>query len=514
MGNNWKSYILLGVYGVLLTLLYKSAVEHLLASWGNADFSYCYLVPIVVAYLVWDKRQELRSIPARVSCWGLLALLPGLAFYWVGELGGEFFTLFVSLWLVAVGLLWLHLGGALLRAVLFPLLLSLAMFPPPQLIANNLSLQLKLLSSRIGVFLMQLLGMSAYREGNVIDLGFTRLQVVDACSGLRYLFPIIILGLILAYFLKGPWWKKALLVLTSIPLVVFANGLRIAATGFLYQFWGPVVAEGFFHDFAGWFTFMFVLAVLVPEMLLLKRLWPEKVPLIPQTPLRGMPVLRPSGGRLSLATIATGLLLVLMTVAGSQGIDFREKIPAKKPLSAFPLQIGQWQGVRGAMEQQYVDALDFSDYLMIDYRDAQGRPINLYVAYYESQRKGESIHSPASCLPGGGWVLNDTGRASIRVGDAPNEQITISRAFIQKDDFKQLTYYWFPQRGRILNSMIEMKLFNFWDALTRQRTDGALVRLVTPVTEGETIDQADQRLQVMTRQLQPLLEQYLPGKDR
>jgi len=94
------------------------------------------------------------------------------------------------------------------------------------------------------------------------------------------------------------------------------------------------------------------------------------------------------------------------------------------------------------------------------------------------------------------------------------EQITISRAFIQKDDFKQLTYYWFPQRGRILNSMIEMKLFNFWDALTRQRTDGALVRLVTPVTEGETIDQADQRLQVMTRQLQPLLEQYLPGKDR
>jgi exosortase len=111
------------------------------------------------------------------------------------------------------------------------------MFPPPNLVASNLSLQLKLLSSKIGVVLMQLMGMSAYREGNVIDLGFTRLQVVDACSGLRYLFPIIILGLILAYLFRGAWWKKVLLVLSTVPLVVLTNGLRIAATGFLFQFW-------------------------------------------------------------------------------------------------------------------------------------------------------------------------------------------------------------------------------------------------------------------------------------
>jgi len=513
MGNNWKNYLLPGVYGALLTLLYQDAIDHWLARTGNADFSYCNLIPMVVAYLVWDKRRELRKVPATTSWWGLLALLPGLALFWVGELGGEFFTLFASLWLVAVGLLWLHLGWARLRTLLFPVFLSLAMFPPPQFIAGNLSLQLKLLSSRIGVFLMQLMGMSAYREGNLIDLGFTQLQVVDACSGLRYLFPIIILGLILAYFFKGAWWKKALLVLTSIPLVVFANGLRIAATGFLFQFWGPAVAEGFFHDFAGWFTFMFVLGVLLPEMLLLKRVLPDKVPPVPPVGFSGTPAVAGAEGGRFLATAATGLLLLSLTVSGSQGIDFGENTPAKQPLAGFPLQIGQWQGVRGAMEQQYIDALDFTDYLMIDYHAPQGSPINLYVAYYDSQRKGESIHSPSSCLPGGGWVLNETGLTSITVGDDPNRQIEVNRAFIQKGDARQLTYYWFPQRGRIMTGMLEMKLFNFWDALTRQRTDGALVRLVTPLAKSESIEQADRRLQAMSRQIVPLLDRYLPGKD-
>ena len=508
---NWKVFAPWGGYGVLLALLYRDALQHLLSRWNNQDFNYCYLVPLVVAFLLWDRREELRRVPLKVSWWGLLALLPGLGLFWLGELGGEFFTLFISLWLVAVGLLWLHFGGVLLLSVRFPLLLSLALFPPPNLIRSNLSLQLKLLSSYLGVSLMRWSGMSAYREGNVIDIGFTRLQVVDACSGLRYLFPIIILGLILAYFFRGSWWKKTLLVLTSIPLVVFANGLRIAATGYLYQFWGAAVAEGFFHDFAGWFTFMFAFAVLVPEMWLLRRLGTSQA----DKPAPKLPLVsgaQSETGR-GAQSVAAAMALLLVTLAGAQGIDFREKIPVKQPLADFPLQIGSWQGTRDVLEQPFVDALDFADYLLIDYRNPQGHSVNLYIAYYDSQRKGESIHSPSSCLPGAGWVFNTSGLVSVPLGEGKERQATVNRAFIQRGDVKQLTYYWFPQRGRIVTGALEMKLWTFWDALTRQRTDGSLVRLVTLIGRDESVEEADRRLQEMTRRLGPLLAQYLPGKD-
>jgi exosortase D (VPLPA-CTERM-specific) len=509
---NWRSSALLGAYGTLLALLYHDALQHLLSRWNNEDYSYCYLVPLVVAFLLWSRRAGLQRVPRSASWWGLLALLPGLGLFWLGELGGEFFTLFISLWLVAVGLLWLHLGGALLLAARFPLLLSLAMFPPPNIIHSNLSLQLKLISSRLGVSLMRLLGMSAYREGNVIDIGFTQLQVVDACSGLRYLFPIILLGLILAYFFRGAWWKKLLLVLTAIPLVVLANGLRIAATGYLYQFWGKAVAEGFFHGFAGWFTFMFAFAVLLPEMWLLKRLGPPQAEEPPaQAPVASC--LRSTVKKRAPWTVAlVSLLLLLATLTGAQGIEFREKVPVKQPLAGFPLQIGPWQGQRNALEQQFIDALDFADYLLIDYYDPQGHVINLYVAYYDCQRKGESIHSPSSCLPGGGWVFNSSGLVTVPLGDGDERQAQVNRAFIQRGGFKQLTYYWFPQRGRIVTGALEMKLWTFWDALIRQRTDGSLVRLVTPIGRDESVEEADRRLQEMTRRLGPLLEEYLPGK--
>lgn len=136
----------------------------------------------------------------------------GIAFFWLGELGGEYLTLYLSVWLVLVGLCWFHLGWQKLKIIAFPLVMALAMFPLPGFLYGKISVQLKLISSHLGVAMMQLSGMSAYREGNVIDLGFTQLQVVDACSGLRYLIPLIVLGVLLPTCSrrsseKGRWWS-------------------------------------------------------------------------------------------------------------------------------------------------------------------------------------------------------------------------------------------------------------------------------------------------------------------
>ena len=502
------------VYTGLIALLYYDGLAYMVSGWGSEDYNYCYLVPVVILYMIWEKRDAIKGLPVQVSGFGFLLFLPALALFWLGELGGEYLTLYLSAWLLVMALVWIHAGWRRFQAILFPLMMIPAMFPLPSFLHNRLSLKLKLISSQIGVEMMQMAGMSAYREGNVIDLGFTQLQVVDACSGLRYLFPIIILGLLLAWFFRAPFWKRLLLVLSTLPLIVLTNSIRIAATGLLYEPFGSKVAEGFFHDFSGWLIFMVTLVILLLEMWLLKKL-PGHLP----TTLLDNSITKETGSvSLSSTTrgqkpaLAAAAVLLLLSWSISQGVEFREKIPAIQPLNQFPLTVGSWGGERQVMEEVFIEALDLSDYLIIDYQNNVGQQINFYTAYYESQRKGESIHSPASCLTGSGWVFKGAGEKALEIPGYG--RITVNRAFMLKSGLRQLSYYWFPQRGRNLTNAYQLKIYVFWDALTKQRTDGALVRLITPVGEFEEVGDADRRLQSFMSRALPLLDQYLPGAER
>ena len=195
-------------------------------------------------------------------------------------------------------------------------------------------------------------------------------------------------------------------------------------------------------------------------------------------------------------------------------VDFREKIPAKKNLEQFPLKVGEWASTRRQpMAQMYIDTLDLSEYVIINYHNRNGKKVNFYVAYYESQRKGESIHSPATCLPGSGWSFDQSGTVKITNVPGNNGIYEINRAVMQSGRKRQITYYWFSVRGRILNNAYQLKIYNFWDALTQQRTDGALVRLITKVYEDEKLEDAEKRLQRFVRDIEPVLEEYIPGKD-
>ena len=527
----------IALYGLLLIGVYYSSLAYMISQWEREDYSYCYLIPFIVLYLIWEKRNQLASLPS-VSSWkGLIPLAFGIAFFWLGELGGEYFTLYISFWLVVVGLCLIHLGWGKLKTISFPLLFSLTMFPFPNFLHNKISVNLKLISSHLGVAMMQLYGMSTYREGNVIDLGFTQLQVVDACSGLRYLFPLIVLGILLAYFFKAAFWKRAIVVISTIPLSIITNSLRIALTGILYEAWGAKVAEGFFHGFSGWFIFMFSLGVLLLEMWILKRVgvkWlngklVESLNKInSQIGEEGKGLGDKDQGSKREGTqdrkaeisklkaffsppqFVVAVLLLGATWGLSHGIEFREKIPINKSFEYFPVKVGEWSGTRQTMEQEFIDALDLSDYAIIEYQNSTGKSVNFYVAYYESQRKGESIHSPATCLPGGGWIFKQAGAVGIPLPANDGGFMKVNRAFMQKSGYKQLSYYWFPQRGRILTNAYQLKIFAFWDALTRQRTDGAMVRIITPVYGLEELEEAEKRLQRFTLEIVPVLGEFLP----
>jgi exosortase len=187
---------------------------------------------------VWEKRTAFRAASTSPSWFGLVPLGIGVVLFWLGELGGEFYTMYISSWFVLVGMAWTYVGWNKLKVIGFPLCFLITMFPFPGVINSNLTSKLKLISSELGVAMLRIYGTSAYREGNVIDVGFTKLQVVDACSGLRYFLPLIILGILLAYYFRAAMWKRIALVLFAIPLSIITNSLRIASVGILYRILG------------------------------------------------------------------------------------------------------------------------------------------------------------------------------------------------------------------------------------------------------------------------------------
>jgi exosortase D (VPLPA-CTERM-specific) len=520
-----KESLLKGLtYISLLSALYYSSYQVMFRRWQGEDYNYCYLIPFVVLYLLWEKLPALKPIPSKNAWTGIIPLLIGICFFWIGELSGEYYSLYLSSWFVIIGLCWSQMGWPKFRVILFPIAFILTMFPPPNFFYYNISLKLKLISSKLGVDLLQVFGMSAYREGNVIDLGFTQLQVVDACSGLRYLIPLIVLAILVAYFSKGALWEKIVLVISAIPISIFINSFRIASVGMLYPIWGRQVAEGFLHDFSGWLIFMVSLAILLAELALLNKFLEFlKIKKSDQNGLDDeksepkVPTERSDnpGDKQGLwlwlhpPQFIISVILLGATMALSQGVEFREKVSVNKPFHLFPLQIEEWSGKKHGLEQQIIEELDFTDYITADYVNPSQRTVSFYTAFYESQSKGESIHSPESCLPGGGWVSEQSGELEIPLG-LQNRSIRVNRTVIRMGDYKQLVYYWFPSRGRILTNAYELKLYTFWDALTRQRTDGALVRVLTPVYPYEKLALAEERLQGFVSQVVPLLDEFLP----
>lgn len=513
-----------GILALLLIGIYFSTYRWLIGQdWSREDYSYSFLVPFIVLYLLWDRRKWFRAARPAPSWVGFLLFLAGILLFWLGELGGEFFSLYLSSWLMVVGLLWMLKGWQRVRSIWFALFMLLAMFPLPHFLYDRVSVQLKLISSRLGVAMIQMYGMPAYREGNIIDLGFTQLQVVDACSGLRYLIPLIILSLLMVYFYRAVWWKRAVVVVSSVPLSIITNSLRIALTGIFYSLWGAKVAEGFFHGFSGWFIFMFSLVILLLEIGLLRLLPPDRAtrkgtagaarPGAPDAMESDRPTRKGLAAVLSPVQFPVAAVLMSLTLVLSQGIEFREKIPIRQPLGRFPLRIGDWTGTPQTMEQQILDTLDLSDYVIVDYQNPQDRQVNFYTAYYESQRKGESIHSPATCLPGSGWIFKEAGVKTISSPETGLKPMRVNRAFMQKGESKEVVYYWFLMRGRVLTSTYQLKLFVLWDALAHQRTDGALVRMITPVYESEEEPQAEARLRGFAAETIPILDQFIPGRN-
>lgn len=522
--SSTRSLVLASVLIVsLLAYMYADSLVFLFSRWfGTEDYSHGIFVPFISGYLIWQARHRLSHITKDQSWWGIPIMAIGLILYAVGELSTLFILLHISLWVVVVGLTITLLGLRGATAIAFPLGYLLTAIPLPTFLYAGLSSTLQLWSSSLGVGCLQFVGVMAFREGNVIDLGPVQLQVVEACSGIRYLLPLTALALLCAYLFKDKMWKRVVLVVSAIPISILINGFRIGMIGVLVELYGKGAAEGFYHLFEGWVIFMVSLALLIIEMGLLGRIgaiapggpflgqfsWGEQSNDRAQTASPTMPRrIMPTPGPAYLCSVA---ILVPFTVLSSALVDREETPPARMTFVDFPMQVGSWRGERFPLEKQYIDALRFDDYVLADYRSGLGRVVNFYTAYYGSQRKGQSAHSPQSCLPGGGWEIASLTRKELPSSPQMKQPVMANRAVIHRGDQKQIVLYWFKQRDRYLAEEYLVKLFLLWDAISRQRTDGALVRLASLVGPGESEAMVDRRLEEFAAEIGHELNRFVP----
>jgi exosortase D (VPLPA-CTERM-specific) len=508
-------WIAVAVAAVAAWFAFREGVAYMVHVWEHKEeYSHAYIIPAISAFLIWQRKNELAAMEFRGSWAGVAVIVVGLFLGLLGQLSAVYTMQQIGFVTAICGFVLALTGFGALRLLWMPLLLLFFMIPLPNFLQQNFSAGMQLWSSQLGVWFVRLLGISVYLEGNVIDLGTYKLQVVEACDGLRYMFPLMTLGLVMAYFYKGALWKRVLIFFSSIPLTILMNSLRIGMIGWMVEHWGPSMAEGFVHDFQGWAVFMSSLGLMVLLMILLSRIgrdgrpWRELFGVEFPEPL-------PKGTafaqrRLQPTVIAACVLMAAGALVTMTVPHRAEAVPDRKSFVDFPMVIGQWFGERQGMDAEIIQTLALNDYVMANYRGPAPRGVNFYVAWYDSQRAGRSVHSPRTCLPGGGWQIVEFDQVTVPGVEAAGQPLRVNRAVIGLGSQRQLVYYWFQQRGRIITNEYLAKWYLFWDSLTRNRTDGALVRLVVPVDESEQTANADQDLERFSAAVVPVLEDYIP----
>lgn len=263
-----KFLILLSLWFVSFIPVYPS----LAWTWLNhSDNSHGILVPLVSLFFIWQKKEGLKSATISNSNWGAVILLISMGLYLISYAGAVAVVSRAMIVSSLIGLVMFTLGKEFFSLLAFPLLYLFFMVPVPDTILGLVALPLQLFATKVSTFFIHIFSIPAYREGNMLYFAQTQLEVAEACSGIRSIMSFGMLSFIFAYMMDKIWWKRIFLILSTIPLALFANIVRVTGTGILAHFYGSRVALGFLHEFSGLAVFAFGFVLLLLEFLLLNR---------------------------------------------------------------------------------------------------------------------------------------------------------------------------------------------------------------------------------------------------
>ena len=224
-------------------LLYASVIQKMVSDWLHLpDFSHGFLIPIVSLYFVYERRKELLVLNRSNNWIGFALLLFGIVLLLLGNLATEYFTMRFSILAVLGGIILFLLGKEYFKTLLFPLVFLIFMIPIPSILMGSITFPMQLFASKVAAKFLYLIGIPVLREGNIILLANTSLEVAEACSGIRSLISLLALSVVFAYFSQKTTLKRVLLILSTFPIAIIANAARVTGTGVLAHHYGDRVA--------------------------------------------------------------------------------------------------------------------------------------------------------------------------------------------------------------------------------------------------------------------------------
>lgn len=459
------------------------------------NYSFGLLLPFVIAYIIYGKWPQIQREIFTPTWIGMVVMVIGFALNFFWTLGAATYLGYISLFLVLTGLLMLQFGFRFIRLLAFPIFLVFIMLPLPETLLKVVTFRLQLISSFLAAKILNGLGHPVFLQGNVIDLGYRQLQVVEACSGLGYLISALVLGVIFCYLYQRRYWKGAILLFMVIPATVLANAIRLVVIAFF-----PIFQEGFWHAMVGLIIFIFIFLYLMVLNDLLNKLSPASVslpatstPTPEETPATSSPL------RHYLYNLAA-LALVILAIPVTQNLSQTQTVPLPRDFDQFPLQMGPWGGKRSHLEPAVVKVLKTDEYLEAHY-DSKDGPVSVWIAYYPNHYRQKGIqHNPEICLVGGGWKVVGEQQTELAPG------FPVKYLLIEQSGVRQIVYYWYLQSNRWVASELSLKMYLGLDALLKKRNDGALIRLITPASPSVT--EAQGRLRAFGHYLIPALQHF------
>ena len=514
---NWGMFWLV-VATVAAGIFFVDGIDALLRAWSLPEYSHGPLIPVLSLLLF---LRQLKGVPenhgpVRDRWIGVVVVAFALAVAAVGKLAQIDDIIIYATIIWVGGILLISFGWQVGKHFWPPVLHLVYMLPLPDTLYYKMTNHLQLISSELGVFFLRLANVPVFLQGNIIDLGALQLHVADACSGLRYLFPILSFSYIFAVLYKGPMWHKAVLLLSAVPITIVMNSVRIAIAGVIANTWGVEWLEGFTHFFEGWVIFIACILLMFLLAWLLLRFQKEKMGLAEALDLEtdglGTQVMRlrlvqPSTALITAAALAT------FAIGAWQMVPERGHLEVdRESFTTFPRSVGSWRQI-GASERlapAVERALQADDYHQITLSNRnENVGVNLFMAWYRDQSRG-GVHSPEICLPASGWEIAWLERLDIADEIGTEVPFNINRAIIERGGSRMMVYYWFQQGERRIAWDMAAKFWLMVDGITTGSTDGAIVRLTTPIDEDETDADASARLLDVMVELQPALPRFLP----
>lgn len=515
--NLWGLFWLL-IATLSAGLYFSNGLNALLTAWQLPEYSHGPIIPVLSALLFLRQLKTVPVDPAPKSDrWpGVALVLFALAFGALGILANIDDIVAYALILWVGGILLISWGWQTGRHFWPPVVHLIYMLPLPGVIYYKTTTYLQFVSSELGVWFLKLLSVPVFLDGNIIDLGILKLHVAEACSGLRYMFPILSFSYIFAVLYQGPIWHKAVLLISAVPIAIFMNSVRIAVAGMIVQHYGVEWLEGFTHFFEGWVIFLACILILFFLAWLMLFLHPKRLTLtealdldtsglVPQF-LR-LQYVRPSAALIAAALVAGIAAGAMMAMPDRGAVS-----PSRDQFALFPREMAGWRqsGPREMLEEGVARTLGADDYHQVNLINPEAAaPVGLFMAWYKDQSKG-GVHSPEICLPGSGWEIAWLERTDIAAQMGSDTPFRINRAIIQKGETRMMVYYWFQQKNRRIAWDFAAKYWLMVDGITTGRTDGALVRLTTSILPGEADAEAEARLQGVLTGILPALPRFIP----